>query len=166
VIAAKSPRTLDLFIQALEDESSTIREWAADALGKVGDSRAVPALVAAAENEEHSWSERKSALEALNALGWKPSHTGQKMMLAIFKCAVNLPPGSKVPFTGEYKCEFCDMRPVALDPRFNVALDQVMSTGRLKATVDHFEAGTKFSECPRCKEATGWTVIRWYNSNQ
>jgi HEAT repeat protein len=56
-------------IAALDDKDVLVRWTAAEALGKVGDKRAVPSLVAALEDRDV----REAASEALHLLGWKPA---------------------------------------------------------------------------------------------
>ncbi|MCI0490938.1 MAG: hypothetical protein L0229_30470 [Blastocatellia bacterium] len=77
----------------------------------------------------------------------------------------NLAPGSIVPKTGKYKCEFCGEGGMA--DFFAKALkgsDLGLNVGGLEGvgrqgTVRFFDAGKKFSQCPTCGPATGWTLI-------
>ena len=56
---------VNLFIVALNDESHTVRAGAAEALGKIGDKRAVGPLIAALKDE----AVRRAAVEALGKIG-------------------------------------------------------------------------------------------------
>jgi hypothetical protein len=76
---------------------------------------------------------------------------------------VNLAPGSIVPKSGKYKCEFCGEGGVA-DFLAKRMKGSGLYTGRLESlgkqtSIRYFEAGKKFTECPNCGPATGWTLI-------
>ncbi|MCI0411286.1 HEAT repeat domain-containing protein [bacterium] len=166
----------DALTKGLKDSDEDVRGYCALALGRLNDPRAVGPLLdlLRTRKAELFSDEIRSALsnigtkDAIEALEYfeRLEERKKKLSPAYSKTSapahVNLSPGSKVPITGEYKCEFCEMKPVTLDPRLHVALDQVTSMDKLKPTVKRFEAGSKFSECPGCKEATGWTLISSY----
>ena len=74
---------------------------------------------------------------------------------------VNLSPGSTVPKTGKYKCEFCDEGRVAdFFGLKGTGLDVGQSQGPVRqSNIRFFETGHNFTECPTCGPATGWTLI-------
>lgn len=79
---------------------------------------------------------------------------------------VNLSPGSTVPETGKYKCEFCgeggmaDFFGTALKgSSFGLNTSPLEGVGR-QSTVSFFRAGQKFNPCSTCGPATGWTLIQ------
>lgn len=76
---------------------------------------------------------------------------------------VNLAPGSTVPKSGRYKCEFCGEGGMA-DFFAKMLQGTGAFTGQLEGlgkqqSVRFFEAGRKFTECPNCGPATGWTLV-------
>lgn len=73
-------------IAALEDKDVLVRWTAAEALGKIGDKRAVSSLVAALRDSDVS----EAASEALRLLGWKPA--GAEAVVA-FSAAAAEPAG-------------------------------------------------------------------------
>ena len=83
----------------------------------------------------------------------------------------NLSPGTPVPKTGKYKCEFCGEGGIAdLMGKALVGSGLGLKTSRLQAvgrqgTVKFFEAGRTFPQCPTCGPATGWTLVE-YNGPQ
>jgi hypothetical protein len=60
-------------IAALSDQSKIVRKAAAEALGKIGDARAVEPLIAALRDQSEFV--REAAAEALDRLGWQPDKT-------------------------------------------------------------------------------------------
>lgn len=73
---------------------------------------------------------------------------------------INLSPGTAVPMSGEYKCVCCAMRTVVANggaPTVQSIRQNVFSAER--GTVQFFEKGTQFAQCPACGPATGWTLI-------
>lgn len=57
-------------IEALQNEDRHVRGYAAEALGRIGDPRAIQPLIGVIK--ERDWETRKQIAEALDALGWKP----------------------------------------------------------------------------------------------
>ncbi len=75
--------------------------------------------------------------------------------------SANLSPGSVVPKTGKYRCQFCGQGGLAdlLSQRIGeFGGDRLAVVGR-HSTVQRFEAGRTFPQCPTCGPATGWTLI-------
>ncbi len=77
---------------------------------------------------------------------------------------VNLSPGSIVPATGNYKCEFCGeggfadfMSRDLLGTGLNAAALQQFSN---QSSQRYFVKGKVFPECPTCGPATGWSLIQ------
>ena len=77
----------------------------------------------------------------------------------------NLAPGSVVPKTGKYKCEFCgeggiaDFMAKSLGGSgLGLNTSQLQGVGR-QGTVKLFEASKTFDQCPTCGPATGWTLV-------
>jgi len=77
----------------------------------------------------------------------------------------NLAPGSVVPKTGKYKCEFCGEGGLAdfmakglAGSGLGLNTRQLQGVGR-QSTTKSFEAGRTFPQCPTCGPATGWTLI-------
>ncbi|MBN1550986.1 hypothetical protein JW979_05940 [bacterium] len=77
----------------------------------------------------------------------------------------NLAPGSVVPQTGNYKCEFCGEGGIAdflakslEESGIGLNTSQLQGAGR-NSTIKFFEAGRTFPQCPTCGPATGWTLI-------
>ncbi|MFW5936175.1 MAG: HEAT repeat domain-containing protein, partial [Candidatus Hadarchaeota archaeon] len=58
---------VDPLIEALKDREENVRDKAAEALGDIGDKRAVKYLEDIMMNDKH-WFVRKSAAEALNVM--------------------------------------------------------------------------------------------------
>lgn len=74
---------------------------------------------------------------------------------------VNLQPGSRVPKSGTYKCEFCGdggLLDIAATSMLGVDLSRLRGGGR-QGTVKFFDAGKTFTECASCGPATGWSLI-------
>ena len=76
---------------------------------------------------------------------------------------INIAPGSTVPKSGKYKCEFCGKGGIA-DMMGQMLSGSGLPTEQLKGigqqqSVRFFEAGKKFTECPTCGPATGWTLV-------
>jgi len=64
-------RTVELLIQALKDEDGFVRYNAAEALGKLNDTRAIEPLKSALNEEDEYF--REAAASALTKLGWQAS---------------------------------------------------------------------------------------------
>ncbi|MDZ7413064.1 MAG: HEAT repeat domain-containing protein, partial [candidate division KSB1 bacterium] len=62
-------------VGCLRDEDSDVREAAAEALGKIGDKRAIAALAAALAD----WWAGRAVAEALAALGWSPTTDAERV---------------------------------------------------------------------------------------
>lgn len=77
----------------------------------------------------------------------------------------NLAPGSVVPQTGKYKCEFCGDGGIAdLMGQLLGGSGLGLNTSRFEAAgrqsmTKFFEAGRTFPQCPTCGPATGWTLV-------
>jgi HEAT repeat protein len=67
----KATQAAPAIIPLLEDENERVRSDAADALGELGDLRAVEPLICALQNEgwEHDWSTNRRVVQALGKLG-------------------------------------------------------------------------------------------------
>ncbi len=76
---------------------------------------------------------------------------------------VNLSPGTKVPKSGNYKCEFCGEGGLAdMMGKYmgKAGLDSMNLRGlAVQKSVRFFEHGKKFTECSNCGPATGWTLV-------
>ncbi len=82
----------------------------------------------------------------------------------------NAQPETKVPVTGKYKCCYCGEGGMmdfmakelgapgasGLGPMFNTSKMQNIAG---KNTIEYFEEGSTFSECPTCGPATGWDFL-------
>ena len=66
-------KAVDALIAVLDDPSSSVRSSAADALAKIGDGRAGPALMARFELPEPAITVRRMLLAALGAVGYRPA---------------------------------------------------------------------------------------------
>ncbi len=75
---------------------------------------------------------------------------------------VNLPPGAKVPKSGEYKCFFCGEGGLAefaaKDSTFGPLTGQLQGLRKQKSQ-RYFEKGRKFPECSNCGKGTGWSLV-------
>lgn len=74
---------------------------------------------------------------------------------------VNLPPGSVVPKSGNYKCEFCGaggLADFAAKSMLGFDLSRLRGGGR-QGAIKFFDAGKTFTECANCGPATGWSLI-------
>ena len=76
---------------------------------------------------------------------------------------VNLSSGTKVPKSGNYKCEFCGEGGLAdMMGKYmgKAGLDSMNLRGlAVQKSVRFFEQGKKFTECSNCGPATGWTLV-------
>ena len=68
-------------IKAFKDSDSGVRWRAAEALGKIGDKRAVGPLIEALKDS--NWLVRDNAAEALGEIGWKPRNQAEKISYLI-----------------------------------------------------------------------------------
>jgi len=77
----------------------------------------------------------------------------------------NVPPGSRVPKSGKWKCEFCGEGGIAqFFSRHLKGMGREAAASRFEgrtraSTVRFFEAGKTFTECPNCGPSTGWTLV-------
>lgn len=72
---------VDPLIACLKDKDRDVRERAAEALGKIGDKRAISALVSSMPD----WDAKEKIAEALSSLGWVPQDERQKLYFLIGK---------------------------------------------------------------------------------
>lgn len=75
-IGPAAKEAVPALIQALKDENEDVRMYAAIALGKIGDARAVETLFQALKDENKDV--RGAAARALEKLGWKPKSDTEK----------------------------------------------------------------------------------------
>jgi HEAT repeat protein len=83
VARSRDPRLVGPLAAALGDrhEDDRLRRQAAEILGRSGDLRALPPLIAALRKED--WFLKATAAEALHALGWEPPTPGERAALAV-----------------------------------------------------------------------------------
>lgn len=78
---------------------------------------------------------------------------------------LNLQPGTTVPKTGKYKCEFCGAGGIAdimgdLLGQNGVGFDgSGLNAHGQTGTTGVFHAGEIFPQCPKCGDATGWSLV-------
>jgi len=74
---------------------------------------------------------------------------------------VNLPPGSVVPKSGSYKCEFCGEGGLAdFAAKAMLGLDRSrLGAGQSRGTIRFFDAGKTFTECANGGPATRWSFV-------
>jgi hypothetical protein len=74
----------------------------------------------------------------------------------------NISPGENVPLTGTYKCVFCIMQECSsrIIPGMTAGLISRRGKENLgKVTTKFFRQSEKFSQCPFCGTATGWSYL-------
>jgi HEAT repeat protein len=81
--ACHDPRVLETLLQALKD-SDAVRAAAARALIPLHEPRVIPALVECLSRP--SFELRRTALEALESLGWQPENDEQRLAAAVARC--------------------------------------------------------------------------------
>lgn len=73
----------------------------------------------------------------------------------------NIPHGYEVPVSGKYKCEWCGtISVIGIGTAADILLaNREAEEARTKPTTRWFRAGAWFDQCPRCRDATGWTLL-------
>ncbi len=76
----------------------------------------------------------------------------------------NLAPGTRVPVTGKYKCEFCgsggwaDTIATSFRKTQQITLEDMEKRAKKGATLS-FKSGDEFPRCTNCEDMTLWTLV-------